>query len=232
MPRRRLARRLDYEPPDAQNAQKYLLYFNSRDLFYTPAAFPRLNSKDLFCNDLALKMEIGCGTADFICALASKEPQVNFIGLDVSWKPLFRAVRTAASLGLDNIKFIKANFRLMRPLFVPASLETVYLHFPDPNQQPKFQKRQLFSPAFLDQMHMALTPSGYLSIMTDHHQFFMEMLNLVEQDGRFEKRHEARYLVGFEPEVKSRFQRIWEKYGLSILRFEVKKRCSNSDHHL
>ena len=177
-------------------------------------------------------MEIGCGTADFICALASKEPQVNFIGLDASWKPLFRAVRTAASLGLDNIKFIKANFRLMRPLFVPASLETVYLHFPDPNQQPKFQKRQLFSPAFLDQMHMALTPSGYLSVMTDHAQFFMEMLNLVEQDGRFEKRHEARYLVGFEPEVKSRFQRIWEKYGLSILRFEVKKRCSNSDHHL
>jgi tRNA (guanine-N7-)-methyltransferase len=232
MSRRRLARRLAYEPPEVQNAQKYLLQFNSRDLFYTPAAFPRLDSKDLFGNDLALKMEIGCGTADFICALASKEPQANFIGLDISWKPLFRAVSTAASLGLDNIKFIKANFRVMWPLFVPASLETVYLHFPDPNQRPKFHKRQLFSPAFLDQMDKALTPSGYLSVMTDHAQFFMEMLSLVEQDGRFEKRHGERYLVGFESEVKSRFQRIWEKYDLPILRFEVKKRCANSRHRV
>lgn len=224
MSRRRLTRRLDFEPPEPQDAQKYLLHFNSRALYHTPAVFPKLDSKSLFGNNLALKMEIGCGTADFICALASKEPQANFIGLDVSWKPLFRAVRTAVWLRLDNIKFIKANFRLMGPLFVPASLETLYLHFPDPNQRPKFHKRQIFTPAFLDQMHKVLTPCGCLSVMTDHPQFFMEMLELVEQDRRFEKRHGERYLSGFEPEVKSRFQRTWEKYELPILRFEVKKK--------
>jgi tRNA (guanine-N7-)-methyltransferase len=225
MSRRRLTRRLDSEPPDAQMAQKYLLYFNSRDLFFRPACFPKLDSRSLFDNDLALKIEIGCGTADFMCALASQEPHTNFIGIDVAWKPLFRAVRTASALSLDNIKFIKAEFKLLQALLVPASLEAVYLHFPDPNCRPKFRKRAIFSPAFLDHMAKALTPTGCLSVMTDHRDFFMEMLGLVEQDCRFEKLHAERYLIGFEPEVKSRFQRTWEKYQLPILRFEVKKRC-------
>jgi tRNA (guanine-N7-)-methyltransferase len=224
MPRRRLARRLDFEPPDVYNTQKYLLCFNSRDLFHRPAIFPKLDSQGLFGNDLTLRIEIGCGTADFLCGLASKEPQTNFIGIDVSWKPLFRAVRTASALSLDNIKFIKAEFKLMQALLIPASLEAVYLHFPDPNQQPKFRKRQIFSPAFLDYMARALAPDGCLSVMTDHLEFFVEMLRLVEEDSRFEKRHVARYLIGFEPEVKSQFQRIWEKYRLPILRFEVKRR--------
>jgi hypothetical protein len=59
--------------------------------------------------------------------------------------------------------------------------------------------------------------------MTDHQAFFMEMLALVERDSRFQKTHEARYLIGFEPEVKSRFQRIWARHGLPILRCELRK---------
>ncbi len=60
--------------------------------------------------------------------------------------------------------------------------------------------------------------------MTDHETFFLEMLALLEADCRFEKAHAERYLIGFEPEVKSRFQHIWERHGLPILRCELRKR--------
>jgi tRNA (guanine-N7-)-methyltransferase len=136
---------------------------------------------------------------------------------------LFEAIRTASTLSLTNIKFIKANFKLMYPLLVPDSLQAVYLHFPDPNCRSKFRKRQIFSQIFLDQIYDALVAQGCLSVMTDHREFFMEMLALVEQDLRFAKLHEERFLVGFETEVKSRFQRIWEGHGLPTLRFEIKK---------
>ena len=59
--------------------------------------------------------------------------------------------------------------------------------------------------------------------MTDHHEFFMEMLALIEQDGRFAKTHAERYLIGFETEAKSQFQRIWERHGLPTLRVEIQK---------
>jgi len=47
---------------------------------------------------------------------------------------------------------------------------------------------------------------------------------VVEADSRFQKNHPERYLMGFEPEIKSRFQRIWERHGLPILRLEVRKK--------
>jgi hypothetical protein len=60
--------------------------------------------------------------------------------------------------------------------------------------------------------------------MTDHQESFAEMLELAERNERWEKNHAQRYLVGFETENRSRFQRIWEKHGLLTLRFELVKR--------
>jgi hypothetical protein len=51
------------------------------------------------------------------------------------------------------------------------------------------------------------------------------MLELADGDGRFATTHPERYLTGFEPEVKSRFQRIWEGHGLPTLRFELCRVC-------
>ena len=114
--------------------------------------------------------------------------------------------------------------RLIYPMLAPSALGFVYLHFPGPNAHPKFRKRRIFSRRFLDEMHAATTPDGRISVMTDHEGCFMEMLELAESDERWEKTHAERYLVGFEAESPSRFQRIWENHGLPTLRFELAKR--------
>lgn len=227
MSRRTLSRHIRAHPLDDAVVRKYLLCYSSRSLYYQPEQLPRLCSACLFGNTAPLELEVGCGTAEFLCALAAKEPGVNFVGVDVSYRPLYKAVSIAASLGLENARLIHANFAQMYPLLEPRSLQRVYLHFPDPNTRPKFRRRKIITPIFLDQIHAALVPGGSLSIMTDHQEFFMEMLSTVEQDRRFQKTHEDRYLIGFEPEVKSRFQRIWERHGLPILRCEVRKKDSD-----
>jgi tRNA (guanine-N7-)-methyltransferase len=55
------------------------------------------------------------------------------------------------------------------------------------------------------------------------------MLEVAESDERWEKNHTQRYLVGFETESRSRFQRIWEGHGLPALRFELVKRGMGSN---
>jgi tRNA (guanine-N7-)-methyltransferase len=72
-------------------------------------------------------------------------------------------------------------------------------------------------------MHAATTPEGRISVMTDHEGSFSEMPELAESDERWQKAHAERYLVGFETESRSRFQRIWEEHGLPTLRFELVK---------
>ena len=224
MPRRLLSRHIRPRPLDDQEIKQYLRVYNARDLYHHPEIFPRLCSQQLFGNSAPLKLEVGCGTAEFLCSLASKEPEVNFVGVDIARRPLYKAVAIASSLQLPNVRFLHANFAQMYPLLEPGSLWQVYVHFPDPNMHPKFHRRKLVTPAFLEAIHLAFVSGGGLSLMTDHSAVFEELLAVVEADSRFQKTHPERYLMGFEPEIKSRFQRIWERHGLPILRLEVCKK--------
>jgi tRNA (guanine-N7-)-methyltransferase len=224
MSRRLLSRQIRLRPLDELTIKHYLCAYDARSLYHHPEIFPRLRSRELFENDAPLELEVGCGTAEFLCSLAAKAPGVNFVGVDVALRPLYKAVEIASSLKLGNIRFIHANFAQMYPLLEPSALRQVYVHFPDPNTRSKFQRRKLVTPAFLDAIYLALVSGGGLSLMTDHAELFQELLAVTEADGRFEKAHAERYLIGFEPEVKSRFQRIWERHNMPILRLEVRRR--------
>jgi tRNA (guanine-N7-)-methyltransferase len=223
MPRRTLMRRMRFKPLEPRMIERYLLFFNSKELFCNPALFPLLDSPHLFGDNRPLQLEIGCGTAEFLCALALEQPQTNFLGIDVSSKALLRAIGTAEAHGLPNIMFIRGDFWQMYPLLAADALQAVYLHFPDPHMRQRFRKRRVISPEFLEAIGRALAPGGRLSIMTDHQEFFLQMLELIEQDGRLAKTHTESYLVGFDAPVKSKFQRLWEGHGLATLRVELEK---------
>jgi tRNA (guanine-N7-)-methyltransferase len=223
MTRRKLMRKLSAQPLDEAIARTYLRTFPSKQLFTNPHALPAINSWHLFGNWQPIHLEVGCGTADYLCALARDDARTNFIGVDVAHKPLLQAVRMAAAQALPNIRFIRGDFKLMYPLLVMGSLQAVSVHFPDPHVQPRFRKRRIITPAFLDAIYSALAPGGQLSIMTDHQALFMDILTIVEQDIRFERAHAEHYLVGFEPTVKSQFQRLWEGHGLPTLRLDLRK---------
>jgi tRNA (guanine-N7-)-methyltransferase len=223
MPRRNLDRK-KVPAPDERTAARYLLELPGDRLYREPLAFPRIDSASLFGNQKHLELEIGCGNGEFLCSLARGEREKNFVGVEVKRKSAHEAVALASSAELDNIIFLRANFRLLYPLLVPGSLGAVYLHFPDPNVRARFRKQRIFSDRFLREMHTATTSDGSISVMTDHEGSFVEMLELAEGDERWEKNHAQRYLVGFETENRSRFQRIWEAHGLPTLRFELVKR--------
>jgi tRNA (guanine-N7-)-methyltransferase len=212
-----------YRPPEPRAAQQYLRRFNSQELFAHPESFPPLDSRHLFGDDRPLHLEIGCGTAEFLCGLASDDPDANFVGVDIAAKPLFKAIRTAAALALSNILFIKGDIGLLCPLLADSSLQAIYIHFPDPHMKSRYRKRRVLSEAFLDHADRALEPGGLLSFMTDHRAFFLETLALLEQDRRFAKAHVERYLVGFDTSAKSYFQQLWEGHGLPTLRVEMRK---------
>jgi tRNA (guanine-N7-)-methyltransferase len=224
MPRGRYNRRIEMPTiPEAQR-NRYLQVYPGDALYHTPHLFPRLDSRSLFGSDVPMEMEIGCGTGEFLCTLASRHPAVHYVGIEISPKALRYATEMASSLSLNNLLFLCADFRLAAPLLAPASLRAIYLHFPDPHMQPKYRKHRLFDARFLDTAHMALEQDGLLSVITDVEKFFLEMLETAEADSRFQKRHAERFLTGWDFPVASRFQQTWQAKGLPILRFELLKR--------
>lgn len=223
MPRKTFAiRRVPFRPPDKETGDRYLMHWHSGELYHHPEQFPRLNSEQLFNNQKPLELEVGCGTGEFLNHLAEANPGTNYIGLDISVKSLYAAVAHASGHKLENIRFIRAGIQQVYALLEEDSLQTVYLHFPDPYLHPKYRKRRIFGPAFLDSMHRALVPGGLLSVMTDNHELFDMILKAIEPDSRFERTHDERYLTGSAWERKSRYQVAWERRGRVPLRFLVR----------
>lgn len=223
MSRGRQLGRIKLRPLSSDLAEKYLLDWDLRQLALNPNAFPRLSSAALFDNQRPLEVEIGAGSGEFLAAVAAAEPGHNFLAIEISRRAVHKAVLIAAELGLANFRVLRADFKLLPSLLPAAGWRAVYLHFPDPPHKHEDEKRIIFDAAFLDRMSVALEEGGLLSVVSDHEAFFARMLELAEGDARFAKIHAARCLDGFEPAVKSRFQRVWERKGRRPRQFILRR---------
>lgn len=223
MAKGRQVSRVKLRPPKIEDAKKYLLVWDAKELYQNPDKFPHLDRQSLFGEPGNLQLEIGCGTGEFICSLAAEHPNEKYIGIDFSKRVIFAAVNLAAEYQLDNILFLKSDFKQLYPLILPECFKGVYLHYPDPHYKSKNIKHRIFDKKFLDTMASALIVGGKISVVTDQKSFFMDMLTIAEADRRFSKTHQERYLSNYEPKTKSRFHRAWERVNHPIFRFEIKK---------
>ena len=199
------------EAPDEATGRKYLLWLPGNRLYHEPEELPRLTSRSLFANDAPLEVEAGCGTGEFLCAQAESRPETNFVGVDLHVKSLHRAVSQASGRKLENIVFARADFNLIPALLEPESLRAIYILFPDPGMKKRQQKKRVFSETFLKEAHRALEPGGRVFAMTDHEEYFEQMVELSRRAEGWEWGSGEE--LSAEQMTKTRFQSLWEGRG-------------------
>jgi tRNA (guanine-N7-)-methyltransferase len=204
--------------------ETFLHEWDAKSLRLALSDFPAISSLGLFGNNAPLEVEIGPGTGEYLCALAVRNKERNFLGIEASKRAAYYVVNRASKMELTNLRVIRANAKLLYPLITAEAWSRVYLHFPDPVHKRKDEKHRIFDRLFLDVMESALPPGGEISVVSDEKNFFGEMLKLAKSESRYEFAHESDYLEGFEPESKSRFQRFWEKKGITPRRFILRKK--------
>jgi tRNA (guanine-N7-)-methyltransferase len=223
MARGRQIVRLKFKEPTAAMRAKYLDEWSARALYEGRREYAELSSPGLFRDERPLEVEIGPGTGEYICALATERPGHNFLGVEASRRSVYYAVRLASEAKLENIRFLRANVKLLYDLIPGESWDRVYLHFPDPVHKRSDEKHRVFDGEFLDVMARALTPQGQISVVSDKVDFFEEMRELAAGDRRFAFAHEEPYLGDFKLIAKSRFQRFWERKGVQARRFVIRR---------
>ena len=139
----------------------------------------RLDPEKIFRRKAPLHVDLGCGDGSFLCALAQRLPDKNFLGIERLLSRIRSSARKAASL--DNVRILQMeSFYAVRYLLPAESVETFYLLFPDPWPKRRHHRRRIVTPDFLKSVHVALEYNGVIYIATDHLDYFRKIQETAE----------------------------------------------------
>jgi len=144
----------------------------------------RLDLEKIFRRKALLHVDLGCGDGSFLCALAQRLPDKNFLGIERLLSRIRSSVRKATSL--DNVRLLQMESSYAVRYLLPAeSVETFYLLFPDPWPKRRHHRRRIVTPDFLNSVHAALEQNGVIYIATDHLDYFRKIKKTAESTPGF-----------------------------------------------
>jgi tRNA (guanine-N7-)-methyltransferase len=113
-------------------------------------------------------LEIGFGGGEHLAAQAEAHPEVGFIGAEIFENGIASLLRHRAAANLDNIRVLDNDARAFLPLLAEASLDRVFLLYPDPWPKARHAKRRFICPKTLDDLARLMPVGAELRIATDH----------------------------------------------------------------
>jgi len=140
-----------------------------------------------FGNNHPIKLEIGFGMGDFLVAIASREPNCNFVGIDFSQAGIQKLLERIQALQLQNIRVIFGDIREKLPtLFKNEELDSIYINLPDPWPKKRHSKRRLIKPELVQQISKKLAPFGRVYLATDSKTYALEILEFFNDNSLLE----------------------------------------------
>lgn len=130
---------------------------------------PPLDLRALFGRDAPRVLEIGSGTGVATAAMATAEPDVDVIAVEVYQPGLAQLLGIIDREGIGNVRLIRGDaLVVLRELVAPDSLTGIRLYFPDPWPKSRHHKRRFVQRGTIELMAQRLVPGGILHIATDH----------------------------------------------------------------
>ena len=120
-----------------------------------------------FGNNNPIVVELGCGKGEYTVGLARKNPDLNYIGIDIKGARFWRGAKTAFEEDLKNAAFIRTQIELIEHVFAPDEVSAIWITFPDPQYKYKRKHHRLTNPQFLRRYQRVLKPAGFVHLKTD-----------------------------------------------------------------
>jgi tRNA (guanine-N7-)-methyltransferase len=127
--------------------------------------------REHFRNTNPIYVELGMGKGRFITTMASRQLNINFIGVDRIPEIVYLAGKRRLS-GAANLRFLYIDAGSLGAYFAPGEIDRIYLNFSDPWPKKRHAKRRLTSPFFLNLYKILLKEEGEIYFKTDNMSFF------------------------------------------------------------
>ncbi len=161
----------------------------------------------VYGREAPLVVEIGSGQGHAIVHAAGEAPDTDFLAVEVFRAGLARTMLDADRAGIRNLRLVEANApEVLEHLLPEASVDELWVFFPDPWHKAKHNKRRLVAPAFPPLAARALRDGGVLRLATDWEDYALQMRDVMADaadfapafDGEWAPRFTGRTMTAFE----------------------------------
>lgn len=177
---------------------------------------------EIFGRQAPLHVELGTGKGDFISQLAQRNPEINYIGIEMQQDVLYSAAKKIAELELKNVRLLVFDINKIEDIFAPGEVDRFYINFCDPWPKKRHAKRRLTHVGFLEKYRGLLKSGGRIHFKTDNRPLFdfsleqFEEAKLTVQDVSFDLHAENR-----PDNIMTEYERKFSGFGEKINRCEV-----------
>ena len=168
--------------------------------------------EELYGRRAPLWMEIGFGNGQFLLSLAASRPDVNVAGVEISSPSLQKAARKVARAGLKNVRLLHGNAPgVLWALCRPATVDRVYVNFPDPWPKAAHHHRRLINDRFGQLLATRTTAGAHLDVATDHDDYAAWIEERLARSPYFESRLDVPFVTQDAAHMRSG-ERLPTKY--------------------
>lgn len=174
---------------------------------------------DYFHNDNPIVLELGCGKGDYTLALARRNPDINYIGIDRKGARLWRGCKDALEENLGNVAFLRITIDNIHQYFAEGEVDEIWVTFPDP--QIQHERRRLVSPRFVGYYRQVLKEGrGVINLKTDSRELYDYVIESAEGYGWeiIESVYDvyAEECADILKDVQTFYEKIWLSEGRTI----------------
>jgi tRNA (guanine-N7-)-methyltransferase len=127
----------------------------------------RLDPKSLFPDAGRIVVEIGYGGGEHLARKAAEEPETGFIGCEVFTGGIGKMVQAIEARSLTNVRLFTDDALKFLVNLPDASVDAVYLLYPDPWPKTRHHKRRFVSPTTLSELARVIRPGGTFHFASD-----------------------------------------------------------------
>lgn len=126
----------------------------------------------VFNNRNPIVLELGCGKGEYTVGLAERNPDINYLGVDIKGARMWRGAKTALESKLPNVNFLRTRIEFIDSFFGKGEVNCIWITFPDPQPGIRREKKRLTSPGFIEKYRRFLATGGVIHLKTDSRNLF------------------------------------------------------------
>lgn len=137
------------------------------------------------CQPRPLWMEIGFGGGEHLAAMAARHGDVRFIGCEPFLNGISKLLVAIDEQNLANIRLYDHDARHILTWLPPASLDRVYILYPDPWPKKRHHKRRFIGAESLALLARAMKPGAKLILASDIGDYIRTSLLAIDASDDF-----------------------------------------------